>query len=68
MTYSPDFRPSTTASFKHLDHFSPEKQFNNEAIKTTFEEFVHTRKSGFYETGILIKTETQNNIKTLTNA
>uniref|UniRef100_A0A5S6QGD1 Histone-lysine N-methyltransferase SETMAR n=1 Tax=Trichuris muris TaxID=70415 RepID=A0A5S6QGD1_TRIMR len=51
--YSADLSPTDYHIFKHLEHFLQGKQFKNyEEAKTAFEEFIASKASDFYATGI----------------
>ena len=51
--YSPDLSPSDYHFFKHLDNFLREKCFKNqEDAKNAFNDFIASRTSDFYSTGI----------------
>jgi len=51
--YSPDLSPTDYHFFKHLHHFLAEKTFRNEtSVKNAFEEFIASRNSDFYKSGI----------------
>jgi len=50
--YSPDLSPTDYHFFIHLDNFLQEKIFDQAAAKSFFEEFIGSRTSEFYATGI----------------
>uniref|UniRef100_A0A5S6QNF3 Mos1 transposase HTH domain-containing protein n=1 Tax=Trichuris muris TaxID=70415 RepID=A0A5S6QNF3_TRIMR len=51
--YSPDLSPTDYHIFKHLDHFLSGRQFKNqEEAKTAFEQFIASKTTDFYATGI----------------
>ena len=51
--YSPDLSPTDFHFFKHLDNFLLEKCFRNpKDTETTFNEFVASRATTFYDSGI----------------
>ncbi|XGW15056.1 hypothetical protein V3C99_000940 [Haemonchus contortus] len=51
--YSSDLAPTDYQVFKHLDNFLREKRFNNRHdVESTFLEFIASRSSQFYATGI----------------
>ena len=51
--YSPDLLPTDYHFFKHLDNFLQGKHFHNQQdAENAFQEFVESRSTGFYATGI----------------
>ncbi|XP_065799354.1 histone-lysine N-methyltransferase SETMAR-like [Muntiacus reevesi] len=51
--YSPDLLPTDYHFFKHLDNFLQGKHFHNQQdAENAFQEFVESRSTGFYTTGI----------------
>ncbi|CAK9826443.1 Histone-lysine N-methyltransferase SETMAR [Anthophora retusa] len=51
--YSPDLSPTDYHFFKHLDHYLQGKIFTNQAAaESAFEEFINSRTTEFYATGI----------------
>ncbi len=51
--YSPDLSPTDYHFFKHLDSFLREKTFSNQTtVESAFKEFIESRSSEFYQTGI----------------
>jgi histone-lysine N-methyltransferase SETMAR len=51
--YSPDLSPPDYHFFKYLDSFLSEKRFANQTdVENAFKEFVESRNSEFFQTGI----------------
>ncbi|CAK9816645.1 Histone-lysine N-methyltransferase SETMAR [Anthophora plagiata] len=51
--YSPDLSPTDYHFFKHLDHYLQGKIFTNQAAaENAFKEFINSRTTEFYATGI----------------
>jgi histone-lysine N-methyltransferase SETMAR len=50
--YSSDLSPTDYHFFKHLQNFLQEKVLNTQTAQNAFEEFIGSRTSEFYVTGI----------------